>query len=715
MSDEQSIAYIRAKIRAAREQHGDEHKRIRARRALVLRSPSNTPDNLVGTYLPAPFDKTSLAIKTVIGETSKAVQNYAGRIAANPPKIVIEPLSAKNDISATVEKHSAEQERIDMALWSENGGDEAQWTIGMHMTVGAVGYYLTLPRDAGFGVPDRLYYEQESEDELRVLKDAGKVTPYRVMRPGKPKLVYAEPADVWAERRKKHSRKRAESGRSLFTLEALPRDQVIAWRDIDGIKEALVVREIPGEDCAPGSDMASRYARTKGMEPSITDSESGQTYLYGIWADREGRIVGGYERGGPPDSSWQRPNSFVLIQYFNRLEQVVLISGLGYTDGAVEVWRGKHGCNIQGIPACPIVEVPMMHTGINVPGAEFTTPMEPVFAYAPIINQLMTILSNASAVNGIPRWVIEDKEGNIRGEDGEPKVMSDGEFVPGLDPRDAMVISGTLRQVLVDTKSMQDMLAQLMERLDAVMPAPVTSGEAGSSAAAWQVRLRIQQAQELLRQPVNNHASAVRDIVQMWHGWMRSLGTPVYFFAAPGARSSRRTMRGLIEFDPKDLTDAISVTQDLDTADEATVLLQQGIELHQAGYIDIEEFYEKYARSQDSRDSVKRKYKQEIWQYLWTGALPPLPPGAQPGELPMVKIIGDGIRGRVFYELIQKAPHYAEQVSRDLAAQAQAPMGGDVAGAAGIVEPGMGMAPTLPDQLGAGTPGGMAPPSPVVA
>ena len=713
MATQLSEKQIRDMLREARVAHSKTVQRSRVRRNLVVRA-SNQDEEAMGTYVPSPFDESRLILRTVIGETAKAAQNYAARLSANTPKVSVSPTTTRQDISKTVDRNAGEQERLMMQLWEECNGRAAQWEMGFHQAVDGVAYLLVLPRDADFGLPDRIYYDPESDEEIQTLRKEGKVTSFKTKAPDG-KLTYAEPGDVWAARRKNASKYRAESGRSLFTLQVYSRDMVMVWRDRDGIKAAAIIEEIPASDCYPGEELPVSMARKNG----IPEDDVG---LYGIWCDENGRIVGGIERGGPPESNWMRPQTFTLVRFFTRTEQVVMVSKTsGAWDAATEVYRGKHGANKQGNPWCPVIEVPMMRTGSNVPGFEFTTPMEPVFAYAPLINQMLTILSNAATFNGIPRWVIETKDGStLRGEDGEPKMIAADEFVPGLSPDEATAVEGSLKQVLIDTKTMQDTLNMYIDRLQQSLPAPVTSGESGASAAAWQVRQLIQQSQEALRQGVDNQASGVKDAGQLMNGWMRSLDVPVYFFPAPGKRANARSQRNLIEFDPKNLTDSFTVKQELDTAADATVLLQQGIELHQGGYIDDEEFYEDYARAQDVREAVKRRYKQQLKQYWWTGALPPLPDGAQMSEIPMVKVLGDALRGRVFYELINRVPQVADQMATDMAMQAQqsavqgmtsqqAPMGGSVTEPAGMAVPGMGMASSIEQTLGTNVPGGRAP------
>lgn len=712
-SDKQMpLAEVRNLLRNARDVHAEVQLNMRVRRMLINRDVAPATSNLTGTSLPAPFNKTSLAIRTMVGEPAKAAQHYASRIAANRPDVSVIPTTTRTEVTATLDKRAGEQERVDNVMWTENGGRDAQWSIGWAMSVGGVGYYLTLPRDAGFGLPDRVYYEDKTDDEIEIMKREGYLSPAKRTSPKTGQLVYAEAGDVWAARRKESARNRATSGRSLFTVEAFPRDMVLRERDIDGMKWAAIVEEIPGTALAPGGELAMSAARRDGVP---MDDQS----LYGLFRDDKGAIIGGVARGGPIGSQRNTNGTFTLIRFFNRVEQIVLVASVGSIDGAREVYRGKHGAMDGGVPVCPVIEVPFMRTDVYSPGGEFSTPLSQVFALVPLINQIETLRSNAEVFNLIPRWVVEMKDGSIlRGEDGEPTIIT-AEQTPGLDPQQATAYPGTLKQLVIDTAQSDELLSLYLNQLAAAMPAPVTSGESGTSAAAYQVRQLIQQAQEVLRQPVDNHAMAVKQIIRMWHGWLRSLDTPIYFFSAPGHRSSKRAMRGLVEFNPRDFTDSIEVTQSLDTPAEMTVLLQQGLELLKARVINYEEFFEDYARSQDARQKVIDLYVQMGVDYLMTGALPTAAGPIDPTAMPLIKQIADGVRGQIHYNMLRSSANYAIAQAEQIVAQAQQPQpgapvgGGNVAAAAGIRQPGMGMAGTIEGVLGNNLPGGQPSPQPV--
>lgn len=687
-------------LTAAKQSYADTMLQLRVRRMLINRDSAALDSNYTGTLLPAPFDKTSLAIRTMLGEPAKAAQHYASRIAANRPDIAVIPTTVKSDITVTVDELAGAQERLDAALWEESGGREAQWAAGWAMSVGAVAYYLTLPRDATFGLPDREYYPE--------LADAAGKPAVKTSHPKTGQLMYAEPGDVWAGRRKQKMRDNAAGAGSLFTLEAFPRDMVFGEKDADGAKWRAIVAEIPGSALTEGSELATAAAKYDGI--SVDDRG-----LYGLHRGPNGEIIGGITQGAPLGSNWNRAGVFTLIRFFDRHEQVILVSGRANMQGAKEVYRGPHHCTLMGVPAVPVVEVPFMRTDSNVPGQEFSTALSQVFAYIPIINQLMTLRSNATAFNLIPRWIIELPDGTVlRGEDGEPKIVESGE-VPGLNPNEAAAYPGTLRQLTIATADSDALLElYITELLQKAMPSDVTSGVSGSSAAAYQVRQLIQQAQEVLRQPVDNHSHGVRDVVRMWHGWLRQLDEPVAFFPAPGHRHARRDVRSLIEFDPKNLTDSITVTQELDTPEEATVRQQMGLELLQAGAVTWEVYYEQYAKVQDPRQAVVDMYVQQVVNHVMGGT--------QAAPNSVIAIVADGVRGAVHYELLQQSPNYA--VAAAEAAIAQQQMGptqptpgqptvggtptpqdpqagrGNVAAATGARQPGMGMANTLEGALG---------------
>lgn len=698
MDEQLSQSYVSALV--ARNFRASEGYRttLKARRLLVNRNPGVDEFNLTGTLLPAPFQQSTLALRTMVNEPNRVVNHYKSRLSTNMPDISVLPLTTKTEINATTERLAGEQERLDNQLWIENGGKDALNRLAAAMSLAGVGYIGTMPRDANFGLPDRIYYSDLTDDDVERMRREGKIGRVKVVEPKTGQLVYAEPGDVWASRRDEVAKQRAVSGSGLFPLKVFPADMVVCENDDDspniGPKWLAAVQEIPSDAIAEGSDIAQSWADMNGKD---------RREMWGLFTDKNGRIVGGINNGGPVGTDWRRSDIYTLILFYSRTEYIVLVAPQGSIEGAEVVWRGEHGCTIQGIPACPFEEVPFFKSDVDIPGGKFSTPVSDVMAWAPLVNQLLTVGSNATTFNGIPRWVIELQNGStLRDDDGEPVMVHSGQ-VPGLDPAQAAAYPGTLKQLTINTDSLLKLIEIYLEKLQGAMPSPITTGAEGASGAAWTANLLISQAQQDLVQPSENICIAIQRLVQRWHGWMRQLDVPVYFYSAPGHRKTKKTQRNLIEFDPKDLTDSIQVSQDLDTPDEATVRLQIGIELLTGGpngtsLITLEEFYDKYAKVQDSRQAVIDYWVDQVVKAVMEGV------PAQPGSV--VQIVADGVRGQLHYELIQQSPNYAISVAENMASQAQQSLqpqpqqGGNVAAAAGIRRPGMGMANTLQGQLG---------------
>lgn len=707
-----STSAIISQLQNSWTQQSDVSLQMKTRRMFTTPDRDAWNSAATGTLIPHPFNEAPMTVRTLIGAGTKAVYIATSRLTANQPDIAVIPLSATSSLSATIGKLAGEQERLDNQMWYENGGGDAQWQAAWAKSIGGAAFWLTLPRDADFGLPDREYYD-EDDDALNVLRAAGKISavPYGATETGK--LVYAEHGDVWAARRKEASQQRAMDGRSLFTLSTYPRDMVLKERDRESkdLKWAAIVEEIPVSDCVPGSDYALSLAKANGIDVASQDS-------WGIFWDAEHKkIIGGISRGGPLNSQQGVYDAFTLIRRFDREEMVILVAPRGSIYGATEIYRGPHGCKVQGQPSCPVVEDPFYRTDVSVTGKEYATALDPVFKWLAPINQMMTLKSLVALYNSTPRLVGKLNAGaDLSDDDGQP-IGGNSAPAPGMDASEIAWYPGEVTQLLIRDESMLDTLKLCLEQLEAVMPS-LGSDASGADAPGWALQMRIQEQQEPYREPVRNTCQAITGIIQRWHGWMKQLDTPICFFAAPGSTKGKRESRGLIEFDPKNLVDSIRVTQDVSTPSEATVRIQIGMQQWQAGLIDDEEYYDKYAREQDSREAVIRRWVQIVTNYVMTGTLPPAVPGGVPGGSAMVQIVADAVRGAVHYEMVQKDDNYAIAVAEQLVQQGnqqQMPTGeGNVADAAGVRVPGMGMSTTLDGQLGgaapnAGNPGQLVP------
>lgn len=675
------------------EEYAPHMARLRVRRLLLeMASESYVESNGTGTNVPEPFDRSKLIIRTIIGEPSKELQRYAARVSSNAPTCnVIPPVIGKEEVTKTADKHAAEQERLLMAMLDAAGGKKLQRQISWSQCWGRVGWYLTMPRDAEWGLPDRIYYDDISEDELEAMRNAGMVTPEPIEDPKDGTFKHAESAGSWIERRQRVKHEKAVAGASLNTLEALPPDVVYPRWDRDGLKYVAVIEEVPSSTFAPGSELALSAGK-------LDDVSSEDMQRYTLIIGKDGKVEGGVTKGGEPGST--KGTAWKLVRFFTRNEVYYFAAAsTGQMLNGKVVWHQEHGDGI-----VPVIPSPFAETDSMRPGAEFTSPLEAVFAYTPAVNQLMTLLSNVGAFNGIPRWVIESKDGQLipDAETGEPRVLNQ-ESAVGLDPKDAEVVGGTIKQLKIeDPDILLSLLQFYMERLDMVKIPDVATGAAGTSGPAWNVRQQIAQTQIDLQPAVDNHASAVEQVFKIWIRRMRKLGEPVLMFAAPGKRGSMRSMRGLIEFDPENLVESIQVTQDSNTPSDRIVLQQHGIELLAAGRIDDRQYFETYALEADPEEAETRIYVQSIKKFVLVGDTSQVAPGS------VLHNVALAVQGRVTQQLLQQSPNFALASAEQMAAEAQqqalmetqAMTGqGSPASATGLSQPGIGQATTLDQQM----------------
>ena len=205
--------------------------RMRVRRMLLELADDAKHDDRTGTHLPKPYDKSKLILKTLIGDAQDVVQNYTARVSANEPQTSVIPVSmSRSSVGNRVEERAAEQERLLMSQWAAVHGRLAQRQSAWSQAWGRAGWYLTLPRDASWGLPDRQYFEDLTDDEIASMRERGEVV--ASTEDDGPPLV--ESAESWLERRRAASQARAISGRSLFTLEEFGPDMVLPRYDRDG-------------------------------------------------------------------------------------------------------------------------------------------------------------------------------------------------------------------------------------------------------------------------------------------------------------------------------------------------------------------------------------------------------------------------------------------------------------------------------------------------
>ena len=691
--------------------------RVRIKRALLrLVAGDTTEQNYTGTMLTAPYDKSPLALRVVIGQMADAVQFYASRFAANPPTVEVMPLTVTDRVTDRLDKLAGKQELFDAVLLDSMGiGSEKrrnQRKAAMAQAISDVAYYVLTPRDFTFGVPSRQYY---SDEEVEVIREAGKRT-----GPVKLPKGWPEHADSWRERKRAKNKERAQTALNYFDLQVYPRDMVVKARDNAGLKWAAVIKEIPASDCGPGSDLARSWVRknmgktVEGRQVTMDDFD-----LWGLWKDDRGRIVGGLEEGGPPsEKRWTRQGSWTLVQFFNRVEMVYLIGSGAALDGGQEIYRCEHGATDQGEPVVPVFEVPAIRSDIETLGGEFLGPMSQVWALGPLIDQLMTQLSAVAMWNSAPRFYCVLPDGSVlRDDDGEPKFF-DSAPVPGTDPSQIGAYPGEIKPLTIDADVLIQLLPVYLELMANSMPNKAATGDAGSSSAAWLAQQNIQQSNLTITEPVDNHREAVGAILRVCHDYLRkNFDCPLYFFDIPKGGSDEREGRGLVEFDPAFLTDSFAIQQSLETPDQRTVSIQIGNELAALGRIDDRTLYSDYYHVRDAREAIIRADQQRLVTAWKQG---PQAAGIAPGS--GLDQFLQQLIGNVQYQMTQINPGTALAVARQQAAQAQMQaqqmmamqqpegqppvepdgggMGGGVAAAAGVSRPGMGMAPSLQQQLG---------------
>lgn len=638
--------------------HQPYFKRLRVRRLLIEMGTDALEDNATGVNVPAPFDESKIALQSMIGDPVKEVQRYVARIAANQPEFRVIPVALeRRAVGKTVQDRAAEQERMHQAQWVMGGGASAQRQVAWNQVWARVGYYETLPDELSWGLPDRAYFDELTDDEIAELRRAGKAVP---VDNGEGER-YAEPADTWFERRRDAARGRAISGKGLFRVRSLPPDAVMARYDDLGMRYAAVVLELPAADFMPGMDTAKRIAQY--LHYSTGEIDRNDIERFGIVFDeRRNRIVGGVDRGGEPGS--QGRTHFYLSRFYTRDEIYYYLSANnGDFSGGMVIWHQKHGAR-----RVPIVAVPFYETGSGEVGRQFSSPIEPIMAVAPLINQIETLLSNAAVYNGIPRWVIELDDGTFLAdpETGEPRIFSSDPTV-GLDPKDLQPIKGKVKQLTIETSTLLQLLLTYLEQLKDMKVPDSATGAGGQSGPAWTTRQQILQSQLDMDPAVSSNAAAVQEIITELHiPWLRTLDVPIYFVTAPGARHSPDDVRGLIEFDPADLTDGVQIRQDSNTASDRVVLQQAGLELLASGHIDQFEYYEKFALVEDPIEAIVRSDVAKLRSLVLFGDTSMVQPGS------VLFNVAKAVQGQVFFRMLQESPNFALAVAEQMVQQAQA-------------------------------------------
>lgn len=614
-------------------------------RRRLLNLASGTSDHQgTGTWLPDAWENSELVLRTLTGDVLNVLANYKSRIAGNEPQVVVPRLPVTGrKVSATAERKAAEQERFQSALWHANGGRIAQNKCAYSQSWGRAGWYLTLPRDASWGLPDRMYFQDPTDDEIAKWN----------LEQGDDS--WGEAAESWLERRDAAKIERAVAGESLFTLEEFPPDQVLPRYQRSGkaglsLKYGFTIEEMPIGDFKPGTDIAMSAAK---LDPKF----DGDIERYGLYKNKEGKIAGGIPQGGEVGANLG--SSWTLARFVTPDEIYYFVCESPQMGNGKIVHFDRHDAGI-----CPLVPVPAKVTDQMAPGAEFESPMESIFAQTPLINQLETLLSNVATWNALGRfYIIQPDNLPLTDDDGNLVVLSQEELVGGQAGK-TYATMGEIRQIEIKADFLQSLLAMYLARYDAQKPSGVTEGEAGASAAAWQVSQLLEESEELLREPVDHHAEAVTTIHQIWGRWLRQLGDSVYLNPAPHHRQSRDEVRGLIEFHPDDFTMAFRVQQATQSSQQRVIQRQVGLELLQAGRIDEYQFYEEYDLNPDPENAIILAWAQRATDIIMLGPNDQVAPGSLLSDLVAAA------RGAVDSILMTTSQNFAIATAEAIAARA---------------------------------------------
>ena len=621
-----------------------------------------------GTNVPAPFDRSQLIIKAMVGELQYMAQQMVAKITENRPTVQVNRISGIDaDITKRADKQAADLERAVMGMWHAANGAVVQQEVAYEQVTQGVGHILSHEIAAGWGLPAREFYDELTDEEIDRLK---LVQVDRAKDGGEAYSAYAERADLW-ERRKADARyKMALAGGSLFLMEAVSWDKIYADEDQLGYKVLALIEDVPCSAFGPHSEYL------KGTDD----------YEYGI-IEEQGKIIGGSSRGESTGDNKSSAKTVTLHRIFTRDEIYYYVTGSNSGGGRI-VYFTKHDYG-----EVPLYAAPFLRTGRSAPEERFTGPLEPAYAYAPLINQLVTMMSNLVAYKGTPRLFVQLPDGSylIDKDTGDPKTYAPD--LIGNDPEVTDVIEdgGQVRSVnelLKDDGMMFNLIQFYTSRMDQVLPPPVSTGHGSDSGPAYGKRMQLAEHGRYLRPAVTGHAQACEGMFRMWIRTIRRRQEKVGILSVPGSRGNEKGRRYYIEVDPDAVTDNITVHQNPLTVEEQIVREQVGMEKLTAGLITKRMYYEDYAMEQDPDAVMFEIDVERLVERAW----------------PQVEEMLLGLLQGVLPALVaSQAPNAAQAVSEQLA--------GNMATTAGIYQPGVNAPGTPP------TPAGLeaTPQQPVVA
>ena len=658
--------------------HRRRDDKIALRNALVFRRENQQSDEKMGIHIPEPFGESKLIITHITGALASTAQRWTSEISDNAPRVIVEPqVEGDRNITAAMQRDATMQEHLHNGTWHQAGGRKMQRRLAWAQVVEGAGWYFCYELEAGFGLPARKYFEL---DELGEGENDG-VADAPVRKPDGT-FAWAERPDLYEARAIEAMKDQARNGRSLFAVEMQSDAKVYAQRDRLGWKIVAIVEYVPAAEYGPKSDMA-RVAASWRNNSELADK--------GIILDAGGKIAGGTSHGGEPNTPLDlRRERYLQCRIWTRTEHYVYVTRAQNYEGGKRVWATKH--DYGQVPAWP---APFTDTDSAAPEERHMPAMEGAYASVPGYNQVLTLLSQNTTWNAIPRFVImlpENQGFMTDARTGGPKILSSDSTV-GLDPNEMEVISngGKIEQLTIEgAGDLLNLLAIYQQQLSDALPSEAAKGTGGTSGPAWTTNL-LQLAQRVVLAPaVEFHASAIEDMTRFQARLIRKLPVPVYFNAAIGKRG-RATPTAMVNLRPDRVSLNLSVHQSANSREEQLVAIQAGMTMlnNPTGpLIDMWEFFEDFKGSDDAHEAVLRAHLQTMMNVL-TGTVQ-LPPGS------LLQLVMDLVAGQVPLRLAEELP----AVGRALAAQSLAQLGATAGGggltrAAGIVEPGVNAPATL--------------------
>lgn len=665
--------------------HRKRDLKLKLRNALVFRRTEGVEDEKLGIHIPSPYDQSKLIIRHLSGLIAQTAQHWTAKISVNKPRVVVQPTVEGNRRAAQRQFRDATlQEHLLHGILHNADAREKQREVSWDQITEGAGWYFCYERLAGFGLPDRRYFELDEVD----LEDDN-ITDTPVARPDGT-YGYAERPDLYEARAREKLQSDVLDGQSLFMLEHHSDSEVYAEKDARGWKFVAIVEYVNASEYGKDSEMAKVAAKFRGEADLVAN---------GIILDASGRVAGGTSEGGAMEEpkAPSRGEHYIQVKVWTRAETYTFIT---------RAWNFAHGKIVWGTPhdygEVPAYPVPFTATGKKPPEERFLPALEAAFATIPGYNQVVTLLSQMSSFNAIPRFWLQQPEGQgplVDPRTGAPKLY-ESESTVGLNPEEMEIIKngGRLEQIVLQgTDDLINLMAIFQSELADELPSEAARGTGGTSGPAHTTRLLQDAQDDLLGPAVEYHAAAVQKMAQMMSRVIRKRGVPVFLLAAPGKNFEADT-RALVELKPERISLNLTVSQSPNTREQQIVLMQTGITLlnNPTPLIDLHEFHEHYAGANDPQEATTRSLLQVAFNVM-TGQL------QVPPETLIAEVI-EIVRGLLPLELAAEMP----QVARALAAQSVADQpetigGGGATRAAGISEPGVNQPATL-EGLGVGPP-----------